>query len=76
MAGLRPIHYKRFEKFLFHIGCRFVRQEGDHKVYHRPGLFRPVIVRTKKDLPIVEIKSNLRTLGISTEEFLRIIETI
>ena len=76
MTGIRPIHYKRFERFLLRVGCHFVRQEGDHKVYTRPGLFRPVIVRTKKDLPIMKIKSNLRTLGITTEEYLRIIETV
>ena len=76
MAGIRPIHYKRFERFLLRIGCHFVRQEGDHKVYYRSGLFRPVIVRTKKDLPIIEIKSNLRTLGISTEEYLEMMEAI
>lgn len=76
MANLRPVHYRKFERFLVYVGCTFTRQEGDHKVYKRSGLIRPVIVRTKKDLPIIEIKSNLRTLGISTEEYLKIIENI
>ena len=74
MTSLRPIHYKEFEKFLVQVGCHYVRQEGDHKVYNRSDLIRPVIVRTKKDLPIIEIKSNLRTLGISTQEYLEIIQ--
>ena len=76
MTSMRPVHYKKFEKFLFHVGCQFVRQEGDHKIFKRADLMRPVIVRTKKDLPIFEIKSNLRTLKISTEEYLSIIEKI
>lgn len=76
MASLRPIHYSKFERFLKEVGCHFVRERGDHRVWDRPGLIRPVIVRAKKDLPIMEIKSNLRTLGITTEEYLRIIETI
>ena len=76
MVNLRPIHYRKFEKFLLHVGCHFVRQVGDHKVYSRADLIRPVIVRTKKDLPIIEIKSNLRTLGISTAEYLEIIEKL
>lgn len=58
------------------MGCSFVRQEGDHKVYRRADLIRPVIVRTKKDLPVFEIKSNLRTLKITTEEYLDIIEKL
>jgi predicted RNA binding protein YcfA (HicA-like mRNA interferase family) len=76
VAALRPIHYKKFEQFLLKVGCHLVRQEGDHRVWDRPDLIRPVIVRTKKDLPIFEIKSNLRTLRISTEEYLNLLETI
>lgn len=76
MASLRPIHYKKFEKFLEKIGCHLVRQEGDHRAWGRPDLLRPVIVRTKKDLPVFEIKSNLRTLRISTQEYLNILEQI
>lgn len=71
--ALRPIPYTKFEKFLQEVGCHFKRQEGDHRVWDRPGLFRPIIVRTKKDLPIMEIKSNLRTLGISNQEYLNIL---
>lgn len=74
MPALRPIHYKRFEKFLLGVGCELVRQEGDHRVWSRPDLIRPIIVRTKKDLPVFEIKSNLRTLRISTQEYLSILD--
>lgn len=76
MAALRPLHYKKFEQFLLKVGCRFVRQEGDHRVWDRSDLIRPVIVRTKKDLPVFEIKSNLRTLRISTQEYLGMIERL
>ena len=76
MPALRPVHWKIFHKFLLYIGCQCVRQEGDHRVYWREGLVRPVILRTKKDVPLFEIKSNLRTLKISTEEYLGILEQI
>ncbi len=75
MPAIRPIHYSKFERFLKEVGCHLVRQSGDHRVWDRPDLIRPVIVRTKKDLPIMEIKSNLRTLGISNQEYLNIIRT-
>ncbi|MBI3463606.1 MAG: type II toxin-antitoxin system HicA family toxin [Planctomycetes bacterium] len=76
MAALRPIHYKTFEQFLLKIGCRLIRQEGDHRVWDRPDLIRPVIVRAKKDLPVFEIKSNLRTLRISTAEYLNLLDQL
>lgn len=45
-------------------------------MWDRPDLLRPVIVRTKKDLPVFEIKSNLRTLRISTSEYLNLLEQL
>lgn len=76
MPAIRPIHYAKFERFLKEVGCHFVRQVGDHRVWDRPDLIRPIIVRTKKDLPIMEIKSNLRTLGMSNQEYLNILDQI
>ena len=70
------VYYKKFEQFLLNVGCRLVRQEGDHRAWDRHDLIRPVIVRAKKDLPVFEIKSNLRTLRISTPEYLSILEQL
>ncbi len=74
MPAIRPIHYKKFEQLLVTVGCHLVHQEGDHRVWRRGDLLQPVIVRTKKDLPVFEIKSNLRTLQISTAEYIKILE--
>jgi predicted RNA binding protein YcfA (HicA-like mRNA interferase family) len=76
MPAIRPIHYSNFERFLKEIGCHLVRQEGDHRVWVRADLIRPIIVRAKKDLPIMEIKSNLRTLGMSNQEYLNILDQV
>ena len=76
MPSIRPINHRLFEKFLLHIGCYPDRQVGDHKIYKRAGLTRPLVVRIKKDLPIMEIRSNLKTLGISNEEYLAILENL
>lgn len=76
MPSLGPIHWKKFDRFLIYVGCKFIRQKGDHRVYWRDGLLRPIILRTKKDVPVFEIKSNLRTLNISTEEYLAILQRL
>jgi len=44
MASLKPIHWKRFEKFLIFIGCGLEREKGDHRIYWRKGLKRPVVI--------------------------------
>lgn len=68
---LARIHWKKFEKFLLSVGCEFASEEGDHRKYQKKGILRSVIVPREKDLPQFIILNNLRTLGISREEYLR-----
>jgi predicted RNA binding protein YcfA (HicA-like mRNA interferase family) len=68
---LGRIHWRKFEKFLFAIGCEFVSEEGDHRKYHKRGILRSVIIPREKDIPQFIILNNLRTLGISREEYLK-----
>jgi hypothetical protein len=43
---------------------------GDHRKYRKPGILRPLIIPREKELPQFIILNNLRTLGISREEYL------
>jgi len=56
MPRLTPIHWKEFEKFLLDVGCRFMRQKGNHRIYWRVGLERPIVLPTYKNLPIFIIR--------------------
>ena len=74
MGEIDSIHWKKFEKFLLEIGCKFQREKGDHRIYWKPGLKRPVVIPRDSRLPPFVIHNNLRVLGIAREEFLRIID--
>ncbi|MFT5206799.1 MAG: putative RNA binding protein YcfA (HicA-like mRNA interferase family) [Candidatus Omnitrophota bacterium] len=76
MPKISPIHHKKFEKFLKYIGCTLARQVGDHKIYKKSGLHKPLVVTCKKDLPLMEIKSNLNTLKMSNEDYLNILSRL
>lgn len=76
MPHIAPIQWERFAQFLLYVGCVFVRQKGDHRIYWREGFKRPIVLPAKHDLPVFVIKSNLRTLGMSTEEYLEILERL
>jgi len=76
MSRITPLDWKQFEKFLLFVGCTFERQKGDHRVYWRKGLSRPVILPMYKNLPIFVIRNNLRTLGISLDEYLQILKKL
>ena len=76
MPHLAPIHWKKFEKLVLFVGCSFVREKGDHRVYKRQGLKRPVIIPRYGELPIFVIRNNLRVLGISAEEYVEILKRL
>lgn len=76
MSRLTPIHWKKFEKFVLFVGCHFIREKGDHRVYWREDLKRPVVFPRDSELPIFIIRNNLRILGISIKEYLDILKRI
>ena len=76
MPNITPLDWKEFEKFLLYIGCEFKKQKGDHRVYTRSDLKRPVILPMYKSLPVFIIRNNLRTVGISHNEYLEILKKL
>ena len=52
----------------------FSRQKGDHLVYIRSDLIRPVVFPKDQNIPIFVIRNNLRILGISHNEYLNILK--
>ena len=71
---IKPISRNAFERFLKEVGCVHKRTKGDHLVYTRSGLARPLVLQAKREILPFIIKSNLKTLGISIEEYLQIIK--
>lgn len=76
MAKLAPIHWRKFEKFLLFVGCEFTREKGDHRIYSRSGLARPIVIPRDTQLPIFIIRNNLRILQISVDEYLNILSQL
>lgn len=76
MPALKPVSWKKFEKFILYVGCYFERKRGDHRVYQREDLKRPVIFPEDEEIPVFIIRNNLRTLGISHNEYLVILKKL
>lgn len=73
MPRIKAVHWKEFEKFLIKVGCEFKRERGDHRVYWKDGIKRPIVIPRDTSLPSFIILNNLKVLGISREEYLKII---
>lgn len=76
MPKISSIHWKKFEKFLLFVGCEFKREKGDHRIYWRQGLPRPIVLPRRSQLEIFIIQNNLRLLGMSPKEYIEILEKL
>jgi predicted RNA binding protein YcfA (HicA-like mRNA interferase family) len=73
MPKISPVSWKVLEKVFLAAGFKFARQEGSHRSYVKPGVARPVVVPTYDDVPVTIIRNNLRSAGITREEYFRLL---
>lgn len=76
MPKITPINWKKFEKFVLFVGCVFEREKGDHRIYSRKDLPRPIVFPQDNELPIFIIRNNLRVLKINPDEYNEILKQI
>lgn len=68
MPSRHALSWKQFDTFLKHVGCEHVREKGDHRIYWRSDLKRPIVVPRHNPLPLFVVRNNLRILGITLKE--------
>ena len=73
MSKFSPVSYKTLCRVLEAEGFRLIRQEGDHLVYTRAGVLRPVVIPKYSSVPVFTVKNNLRTAGISRERYFELL---
>ena len=72
-----PIHYKKLIKIFELEGFQVSRQKGDHISMTKPGILRPVVIKTSPHkVPVNHILTNLRTAGISREKYLEYLDKV
>ena len=74
MPALRPVHFQRLIRVFEQDGFRFDRQEGDHRVYVKAGVRRPIVIPMYHAVPLFIIKNLLRTSGMSRERYFELLE--
>lgn len=70
MPRLPVVSGKELLKFFVTNGFVKVRQTGSHMILEKDGVARPVVITNKKEVFVGDVKSNLRTAGISEQEFI------
>ena len=73
MPPLRPVSYKTLIRVFEQDGFVFRRQHGDHLIYTKPGVRRPLVVPTYDEVPVFIIKNLLRSAGMSRERYFELL---
>lgn len=63
---------KIFEKY----GCVFVRQRGDHLIFHHKNAKRAVVIPRYEGVPVTVIRNNMKTVGMTREEYFSILRDV
>ena len=74
MGRITPIGYDRLIRVFEKVGFRISRVRGDHVVMVKEGVYRPLVIPRRKEVPVFIIKNNLRIAGLSREEYFKLLE--
>jgi predicted RNA binding protein YcfA (HicA-like mRNA interferase family) len=74
---ITPIYYKILVKVFEVKGFSVKRQKGDHLILTKPGIKRPIVIKTSPgEVPVTHILTNIRTAGISREEYFKLLDEV
>ena len=76
MSRITAIPAWKLRKVMGKAGFKCVRTEGDHFVYVTPGVARPVVIPDWDEVPVFIIKNNLRTAGLSRDEYFALLDQV
>ena len=75
MPKLTPVDCRDLIRVFELDGFTVSRQRGDHIVMTKPGVLRPVVIKTSPhQVPVTHIRTNLNTAGMSRERFFELLE--
>ena len=77
MSKLPVLKAARLEKVLYYLGFIYQRQKGSHAFYRHPdGRYTTIPHHPGKDLPRELIRTILKQINLSTDEFMDLINKV
>lgn len=76
MMKIKPTNWQTQVKIFEKYGCIFVRQKGDHLVFHHKNARRAIVIPKYEEIPVTIIKNNMRTIGMTRDEYIFILKSI
>ncbi len=76
MSRITPTDYKTLLKIFQLFGCMYKRKKGSHHILNYPGAKRAVVIPEYKEVDVEIIKNNMRTVGMSREQYLDLLKKV
>ena len=70
MTRISPTDWKTQVRIFERGGCTFIRQSGDHLIFHHKAAKRAVVIPRYEEVPVTIILNNMRSIGMTREEYL------
>jgi len=72
---ITPVRYKTLIKVFELDGFEVKRQKGDHLIMVKPGVSRPVVIKTSpRRVPVTHIRTNMTTAGMSRKRYFELLD--
>lgn len=65
MSKIKPVHYKKLVLFFEKNGFVYDRTEGDHMIFVKAGILRPIVIPMYSAVPVFIILNNLKSAQIN-----------
>ena len=74
MPRITPAHWKTLLSIFQLYGCRYKRKKGSHHILIYPTAKRAVVIPEYSEVDTEIIKNNMRTVGMSREEYFELLK--
>lgn len=72
-----PVHYLKLIRLFERDGFTVARSRGDHIAMTKPGVSRPLIIKTSpRKVPVAHIRTNMTTAGMSRERYFELLDEV
>lgn len=76
MPAIQPVPYQTLVRIFEKDGFSFARQSGDHLIYTKPDIKRPLVIPAYRSVPVFIVRNLLRTSGMSRERYFELLAEV
>ena len=76
MPRIIPIGWKTLVRVFELYGCEYRRKKGSHHILICPGARRAVVIPEYNEIDVEIIKNNMRTAGMTREEYFDLLKKV